>query len=123
AASLEPARIEAFLGDTAQARFAADSGVSASAARVLRIAEPVDGTIVALDPDIPLDFQRMRLRARNLLGQEVAALWYLDGRELATQDWLPYPGVHVFELRQADGMVLDRARVEVRGGGFPDGRQ
>lgn len=124
-AGLEPERIEYFLGDTAQARFvppdlAADHGRP-------RIAEPVDGTILALDPDIPWDRQRLRLRAVDARSRSVTdARWFLDGQPYGqgpgmVPDWAPSPGTHVFELRSPQGTVLDRSRVFVRGGRFAVG--
>ena len=133
---LEPDREEFFLGDTAQAIFAAGptresfeedanravGRVAAAEARALRIAEPVDGTIMALDPDIPIERQRLRLRAIDAAARRVAtARWVLDGERLQGDEWLPRPGRHVFELRGPDDQVLDHARVVVRGGRFLGG--
>ncbi|MGB6241110.1 MAG: penicillin-binding protein 1C [Castellaniella sp.] len=116
---LEPARTEYFLGDTAQALFAPPSRDPAQAGRP-RIAEPVDGTVIALDPDIPWDRQRVRLRAVDALSRPVADVrWFLDGQRYGPDgapDWAPQPGRHVFELRDAAGSVLDRAWVTVRAG-------
>ncbi len=119
----EPARTEYFLGDTAQARFVPPDA-QADPGRP-RIAEPVDGTILALDPDIPWDRQRLRLRAVDVGGRSVAdARWFLDGASYgqgAVPDWAPRPGAHVFELRDARGAALDRVRIVVRGGRFTVG--
>ncbi|MER1968051.1 penicillin-binding protein 1C [Castellaniella sp. GW247-6E4] len=132
----EPAREEVFLGDTAQPIFAAEVPWGEPAgrlrlaegqpsghevmpeARALRIAEPVDGTIMALDPDIPFDRQRLRLRAVDAGARPVVARWFLDGVALDGEEWRPVPGRHRFELRGPDGGILDRARVVVRGGDF-----
>lgn len=120
---LEPARTEYFLGDTAQARFAPPDGRGHHGRP--RIAEPVDGTLLALDPDIPWDRQRLRLRAVDAGGRPVpGARWFLDGKpygEEPAPDWAPRSGTHVFELRDARGVLLDRARVIVRGGRFAVG--
>ncbi|MGB3276449.1 MAG: penicillin-binding protein 1C, partial [Castellaniella sp.] len=117
---LEPSRTEYFLGDTAQARFAPPDAQGDPGRP--RIAEPVDGTILALDPDIPWERQRLRLRAVDARARPVAdARWFLDGRPYGQDeapDWAPRPGAHVFELRDVQGVVLDRARVIVRGGRF-----
>lgn len=119
APGLEPGRMEVFIGDTAQSDFSPpDEG---SAPDAIRIAEPVEGTILALDPDIPMNHQRLRLRAVDMAARTVPhADWYLDGRPYAQAgeaDWQPVPGRHVIELRGGDGMVLDRVKIEVRGGG------
>lgn len=118
---LEPERIEFFLGDTGQAVFAASASLPGQA----RIAVPVDGTVLALDPDIPADRQRMPLRAVDVLSRPVEQVhWWLDGRFYglgAVSDWAPSPGHHVFELQDPQGQVLDRAGVTVRAGGLAFG--
>ena len=125
AAGLEPARTEYFLGDTAQAVFA-PPGLDSAAAGRPRIAEPVDGTLIALDPDIPWDRQRLRVRAVDALSRPAADVrWFLDGEAYGTgaaPDWAPRPGLHVFQLRDAAGRVLDQARVTVRAGPWAAGR-
>lgn len=124
AGGLEPARTEYFLGDTAQAVFAPPSQ-DAAAGRP-RIAEPVDGTLIALDPDIPWDRQRLRVRAVDVRSRPAAAArWFLDGRAYgigAASDWTPQPGRHVFQLRDAEGRVLDQAEVTVRAGAWVSDR-
>lgn len=120
AQGLEPARMEIFIGDTAQSDFSPFEDESEGGREALQIAEPVDGTILALDPDIPPSRQRVRLRAIDIAARTVQwADWYLDDEHYAQAgetDWLPVPGRHVIELRGGDGMVLDRVRIEVRRG-------
>ncbi|CAM5201445.1 peptidoglycan glycosyltransferase OS=Castellaniella defragrans OX=75697 GN=HNR28_001585 PE=3 SV=1 [Castellaniella defragrans] len=120
AENVEPSRPEFFLGDTAQALFA--PAQSAGEPGRPRIAEPVDGTLIALDPDIPLDRQRLRLAALDSASRPVAeARWFLDGRAMdndSQRTWTPRPGRHVFELRDSTGRVLDRSAIEVRTVGF-----
>lgn len=119
APGLEPGRMEVFIGDTAQSDFSPAQG--APVPNALRIAEPVDGTILALDPDIPAGHQRLRLHAIDIAARTAQhADWYLDGKPYAqggVADWQPVQGRHVIELRSQDGMVLDRVKIEVRGGG------
>jgi penicillin-binding protein 1C len=113
---LEAARAEWFLAGTQQALFATDAGVTASAVDApARITAPVDGTIVALDPDIPPQRQRLQFAADGAPG-----LWHVDGKPMArgVSHWLPWPGRHLIELRDARGAVLDAVRVEVRGAGL-----
>ncbi|AOY98108.1 penicillin-binding protein 1C [Cupriavidus sp. USMAHM13] len=138
---LEPAREEVFLAGTAltwvrvagAAGEAVDGGAGgpkqrgrpAASARVgvdagvVAIASPADGTIFALDPDIPPAAQRVWLRAEAAGGAPARGVgWRLDGQLLARGAevaWLPWPGRHQFELVSADGRVLDRVGVEVRG--------
>ncbi|MDN5843031.1 MAG: penicillin-binding protein 1C [Alcaligenaceae bacterium] len=115
---LEPARSEVFIGDTVQTDFS--PAPEAIAGALLRIAEPADGTILALDPDIPVDRQRLRLRAVDISARTAhSARWYLDGRpyeQAGLTDWQPVPGHHTIELQDENGIVTDRVRIEVRGG-------
>ncbi|PZP98180.1 MAG: penicillin-binding protein 1C [Variovorax paradoxus] len=110
--ALEAPRREWFLPGTAQPEFALARTPDGRAASP-RILAPVDGSIVALDPDIPPAHQRLWLRA-----QGVDARWRMDGkplgrgRELA---WLPWPGRHQLQLVDGAGAVLDEVRIEVRG--------
>ncbi|RYY92010.1 MAG: penicillin-binding protein 1C, partial [Comamonadaceae bacterium] len=133
---LEAAREEWFLRGTEQALFTpsrlqagprADTASQADptapgGASVARIAAPADGTILALDPDIPPRHQRVRFEADGVrAGAEAARLqWRIDGKTFArgTQaQWLPWPGRHTIELADARGQVLHRIRLEVRGAG------
>ncbi|WP_323017579.1 penicillin-binding protein 1C [Castellaniella sp.] len=120
AAGLEPARVEYFLGDTTQAVFA-PPGQGATPGRP-RIAAPVDGTVIALDPDIPWKRQRLPLRAVDALSRPVTDVrWFLNGQPYGAggaPDWAPQPGRHVFQLRDAQGSVLDQAQVTVRAGSW-----
>jgi len=115
---IEAARREWFIAGTEQAVFALDSkpkGPPDGDAASGRIAAPADGTIIALDPDIPPNRQRVRFEAD---GQRVQ--WRIDGKPLAKGNvalWLPWPGRHQIELVDARGRVLDAIRLEVRGAG------
>ena len=127
---LEAARLEWFLPGTAQETFAiksmADYDPAALArgqkslknsktglSQPTRITAPIDGTILALDPDIPPARQRVRFTA-----DDPGARWLLDGKPLATgasTHWPPWPGRHRVTLVDARGQVLDEIRLEVRG--------
>jgi penicillin-binding protein 1C len=120
---LEAAREEWFLAGTAQARFVAGSfgdeaprpEARTTPVTTPRITSPANGTIVALDPDIPPERQRLQFAAQ---GQGLR--WRLDGRDLArgnTAAWLPWPGRHRVQIVNAAGEVLDEVRIEVRGAG------
>ena len=81
-----------------------------------RIGSPTDGTLFALDPDIPP--ARQRIVFERASGSSDASVWRLDGKALGHGDrltWLPWPGRHVLELVNADGSSADRIRFEVRG--------
>jgi penicillin-binding protein 1C len=111
--ALEAARTEWFIAGTQQARVALDE--APRTAQAARITAPASGTIVALDPDIPPQRQRLAFTAQ---GSDVR--WLMDGREIARgpqAQWLPWPGRHVVQLAGAQGQVLDEIRIEVRGAG------
>ena len=129
---LEASRSEWFLPGTGQQQFAINS-IAASGhptlengqkdlkntrsepPRASRITAPADGTIVALDPDIPPEHQRLRFTADG-----PGARWLLDGKPLAgatSASWLPWPGRHRVTLVNAAGEPLDEIRPEVRGAG------
>jgi penicillin-binding protein 1C len=111
---LEAARSEWFLAGTAQPLFAL-AALAGDVAAAPRILAPADGSIVALDPDIPPARQRLQLRA-----QGANARWRMDGKPLghgAELAWLPWPGRHRLELVDVHGTVLDAVRIEVRGAG------
>lgn len=111
---LEAARSEWFLQGTEQPLFALDTGMAADTVSA-RITAPTDGTIIALDPDIPPLRQRVRFDSE---GRGVQ--WRVDGKPFArgnSVQWFPWPGRHVIELVDASGKVVDQRRLEVRGAG------
>jgi penicillin-binding protein 1C len=114
--ALEAARSEWFLQGTEQPLFALDTGAgNSSDGPSARITSPADGTILALDPDIPPLRQRVRFESE---GRGVQ--WRIDGKPFArgnTAQWLPWPGRHVIELVDTSGKVVDQRRLEVRGAG------
>jgi penicillin-binding protein 1C len=105
-----PASPEVFLTGTELARIQ-PGGHTRQPAGVLRgIVSPRDGSLYALDPDIPPAVQRLVFEGEN--GQ-----WWLDGRRLGQGprlSWAPWPGRHRLELRLAGGRV-ERVGFEVRG--------
>lgn len=123
--ALEAAREEWFIAGTEQSRFAPEGGASAGSGAA-RISAPADGTIVALDPDIPPERQRLLFEAEGGTPQQQLQ-WRIDGRTAgqgARLPWLPWPGRHVVQLVDArQGTVLDELRLEVRGAGVVQRRQ
>ena len=90
--------------------------VKTSLLQATRIIAPANGTILALDPDIPPARQRVHFTA-----DAPGARWLLDGKPLATGSsvqWLPWPGRHRVTLVDAGGQTLDEIRLEVRGAGI-----
>lgn len=75
------------------------------------ITSPRDGSIFALDPDMPAPVQRIKFSGE-------AGQWWLDGRLIGsgTQlSWAPWPGRHSLVLKSASGQALGSTRFEVRG--------
>lgn len=108
---IERPRAEYFVKGTAQAVM----GNAPSAARRPRIVNPLSGTVYALDPDIPMDRQRIRLLATGATGGERLRLDRKDlGPAREAVMVLPGPGAHRLELVDAGGRVLDRSLFHVR---------
>ncbi len=110
---LEAPRSEWFLAGTETARVVLASAAG-TAARL--IASPDDRSVVALDPDIPPAVQRLRFEAVGPLPAGMA--WRLDGKRLGAArplPWAPWPGHHVLELVDAQGVVRDTVAFDVRG--------
>jgi penicillin-binding protein 1C len=109
--ALEGARREWFLAGTQSRVIEA----VAAARQPPRIQYPGNGVVIALDPDIPLDNQRVSFQARagaNLF-------WQVDGVLAATAErslsWRPRAGRHVLELVDNNDVVRDTVRFDVRG--------
>jgi penicillin-binding protein 1C len=81
-----------------------------------RIAYPTAGSIIALDPDIPP--QRQRVPLRLSAPAERGASWRMDQTILGKADgkmlWLPQPGQHVLSLINAKGEIVDSVNFQVR---------
>ena len=105
AGDIEPGREELFIAGTETALV---SPVEAPLARA-RILSPVNGAVIAIDPDIPMANQRVIVRASG------GARVLLASGEAAPALWLPPPGRHVLRLVDASGRELDRVQISVRG--------
>ena len=108
---IEPPRREYFLAGTSQPQFAA----TPPEAERPRITAPVAGSVYALDPDIPLDRQRIRvMTAGSVAGHRLM----LDRQPLGPADApgfiLPGPGAHALAMIDAEGRTVDRLRFSVR---------
>jgi len=81
-----------------------------------KITYPTSGTIIALDPDIPPDAQRLFFEAKP---EGRGLEWVLDGKTLGSisglQSWLPQGGKHILKLVDTLGNEIDTVRFEVRG--------
>jgi penicillin-binding protein 1C len=110
APKLEGERREWFLAGTESRVIEAVDG-----ARQPRIQYPGNGLVIALDPDIPPEHQRVSFQARA--GADL--FWQIDGVLAAAADrplaWRPRAGRHVLELVDGNDVVRDTVRFDVRG--------
>jgi len=107
----EAARQEWFLAGTAM------SVVQLAEATALsHIAYPGQGTIIALDPDIPPARQRIALQLSGAAGP--GWHWRIDGQRVGAAargaHWLPRPGRHRLALADGQGREIEALSFEVR---------
>ncbi|HEY4068856.1 MAG TPA: penicillin-binding protein 1C [Burkholderiaceae bacterium] len=112
-ANREPARDEVFIQGTEQAAQRASAQVAG--AERYGIQSPRDGSIFAIDPDMPPAAQRIRFEGER-------GVWMLDGQRLGAAaagevEWAPWPGRHQLTLLGARGAPIQTVRFEVRGAG------
>ncbi len=109
--AIEPPRTDWFLVGTGQSQQIA----APAAARRPRIVNPVSGSVFALDPDIPIDRQRMGIA---VTGSVAGHRLVLDRRDLGDADARPQvlagPGIHRLALIDPGGRVIDQVRFTVR---------
>jgi penicillin-binding protein 1C len=109
--AVEPSRREWFIAGTEMSEVRA-----ATHETLTHIAYPADGTVLALDADIPPARQRIALELSAPAGPHWQ--WRLDGKPLGRADrpsgWLPQPGRHRLVLTDATGTERDAVSFEVR---------
>ena len=112
--AIESARSEWFVDgtETAEIRLVTtDDGGTQLRARILY---PTNGTVIAMDPDIPIGHQRVEF---NAWGSEQVT-WLVDGDKVgegADIGWTPTGGRHRLVLSDLQGTELDAVSFEVRG--------
>ena len=107
----EAARDEFFVAGTEQPRWSA--GAQVRGTQRFGIASPRDGSIFAIDPDMPPAAQRIVLEGEG-------GTWWMDGKRLGQGErlhWAPWPGRHELKLTGQDGALLQAVKFEVRGAG------
>jgi penicillin-binding protein 1C len=109
--NIEPARFDYFLSGTGQAV----TSLAPAEARRPHIVNPVSGTVYAIDPDIPLDKQRMGI---GVTGSIVGHRLLLDKHDIGSAEARPVlptiPGAHRLALVDASGRVVDQVLFTVR---------
>jgi penicillin-binding protein 1C len=107
----EPPRTEYFLRGTGQSVY----GLAPPEARRTRITSPVSGSVYALDPDIPMDRQRIRI---TVAGAVEGYRLMLDRKDIgpagAQPLILPGPGAHRLALQDRTGKAVDQILFTVR---------
>jgi penicillin-binding protein 1C len=110
--AVEPARQEWFLGRGPTTPIVA---ISASG-EVTRIDSPANGMIIALDPDIPADRQRVPIAIHgDPTGKTLRLNDEVIGTATPLQLWSPKPGSYYLTLQDDQGRSLDRVFFTVRG--------
>ena len=109
--SVEADRKEWFIRDTEPA-----SSMAVLNENKPQIEAPAEGSIIAIDPDIPSGLQRVSFKAGN---GAAGAIWILDGRERCAASspcmWQPVAGTHTLALVRASGGTIDQVTFKVRG--------
>ena len=81
-----------------------------------RIVYPTEAAIIAIDPNIPTDDQKLFFEARKGEGEYN---WELNGRIIGSAEglllWTPIPGRHTLALTDETGHSTDEVNFEVRG--------
>jgi len=111
-ADREPVRDELFIAGTTQSQWKASAQMQGT--QRFGISSPRDGSIFAIDPDMPPRAQRIAFEGER-------GVWLLDGKRLGQGEhlnWAPWPGRHELSLLAADGHLLQTVRFEVRGAGL-----
>ena len=107
-AALEAPRHELFIGNSA-------AQLVAIAPSTARIVSPANGTIIAIDPDIPSLHQRVPINAHGVAAGMVLRLnGALLGSAASNVFWSPARGSYLLALQDAAGHTLDEARFIVR---------
>ena len=105
----EAARDEVFVAGTEQALWSPSAQVRGT--QRFGIVSPRDGSIFAIDPDMPPAAQRIVLEGEG-------GSWWMDGKALGQGErlhWAPWPGRHELKLVGRDGALLQAVKFEVRG--------
>ncbi len=82
-----------------------------------RILSPAAGEIIAWDPDIPAERQKVFFEAQP---QSAELTWELDGKPIGTAEslifWSPLSGRHMLKLVSEAGETVDAVQFTVKGG-------
>jgi penicillin-binding protein 1C len=117
---MEPPRYEWFIEGTEPAHLMASGtpGILNTKYETPHIIYPSDGTVIAIDPDIPKESDVLFFEAENGSGE---FSWILNNEEIgASRDmvaWSPNPGKYRLSLVDKENQVVNSVKFEVRGSG------
>lgn len=119
--AFEATRQEWFLKGTEQTQVEVSGNVSKKSAK-LGIHYPVQGSIFAIDAEIPVENQRIFFIA-NTRSNKKQLFWQIDNAPKESlekhQGWFPLPGKHQLKLIDENGNIVDKVNFIVkRGMGF-----
>lgn len=115
----EAPRQEYFLNDTAMKKVVSLSTLEHDVAGPIKIQAPINGSILAIDPDIPANAQKLYLKA-NIPPDDPRAenlRWEVSDMTVGKgvgNFWSPSRGRHLIVLKEEDGKVLDQVFISVR---------
>lgn len=127
---LEPTRRELFLLGTGQSVIVANqhtaqlinqyksNNKSNQKQALTRIAYPGEGTIIALDPEIPALQQKIVFKTNQFNTQQLSKnryQWRINGSHFNQPAWQPSLGRHTLELLNSQQQIIDSVHFEVRG--------
>lgn len=108
---VEPERAEIFKGGTERTSIAIARGHEEP-----RIAYPADGTIIALDPDIPEENQVIVFEAE---APDKLSRWVLNNEDIGPANdivlWKPRNGKYVLSILNSEDKIVDSIEFKVRG--------
>jgi penicillin-binding protein 1C len=114
---VEPARAEWFMQGTEPNALNQEVGQFNQ-----RIIYPPSGTVIALDPDIPAELQRIFFISQPRGGH---MRWVLNDHTITEggrdYPWTPQAGAYTLSLVDAKGRIIDTVQFEVRGPSVPSG--
>lgn len=76
------------------------------------------GTVIAFDPDMPAENQRLVLRASTGKHEADTLRWQIGDASIGQGEivyWHPLPGRHRIVLQDTNGAKLDEVGIQVRG--------
>lgn len=115
----EAARQEYFLSGTEMQQIVALTAEQSMENVRIRIQSPINGTILALDPDIPSHVQKLHIKA-NISTNDPRAeslRWYIANAEVGrgvSNFWSPNRGAYRIVLKDENAKVLDEVFISVR---------